>query len=173
MSRASPSSLHKIDSTDRSVGIDTDHDKIHNGERFTIFNESVLASAGILNILLVVPASVQTHLILTVSGTLGGVVRVFKGTTYSATGSAVTKFNKNDAYPTATGSSLFYTGPTITADGTQFAGLNFASGKNAGSDASFKAERVLGPDLTYLFRIVSDDNNNRVVTTFDWYEVSV
>jgi len=173
MPRPSPSSLHSIDHDDRSVGIDTDHHKVHEGERFTVYNKTVLALAGVLDILLVVPANIQSHLLFEVVGQRGGVVDVYRGTTVSANGSAIPKWNKSDEYATALGSATFYTGPTITDIGTQITALNFAVGRSAGGTASFAGERNLGPSLNYLFRVTSDAASNRVITTFDWYEHEV
>lgn len=173
MTAQNPNVQQKVDSIYRAVGIDTDHDKIHNGLIFTTFDRVTLGAAGIRNILIITPPTIQSHTLLSVSGLSAGTADIYEDATVSANGTALPKINKNRAYTNAIGDTLFYHTPTITGDGTLMDPYDFSSGKHAGGTTGFAAEWVLGPNKKYMVRIISDGASNRIIFKGSWYEVDV
>lgn len=171
----------KKDSSGRAINIDLVHDRIHNGESFSVFhNNSSLASGSTMNIYFKTDATASKapHIIASAYGSGEFDFEILEAPTVtSATGTTQVVFNKNrqssnvssvldnQASPVA-GSVMLDV--TTTADGTIIS-QDFLGANKDGGQATFENERVLKTDTAYVFRLTSRSASNRVHINLDWY----
>jgi hypothetical protein len=141
------------------AGIDTVHDRIHQGRYFSggYYNAAVANNASI-DLLLVLGAINNFHCVM--SGAAGGdsLLQIYENTTYSAAGTAVGMTNHNRS------SAKVFDGavtsmPTITAVGDQLNSTLFVPGgqkaQSSGGEGTFSSEFVLKLSTAYLFRLTN------------------
>jgi hypothetical protein len=156
------------------------HRMVHDGFAYHATGRvAALANAASLEVLFSVPADTFPHLnaaLITMSDSPCD-MEAFEGTTTSADGTAVTVFNRN-RNSTNTAAMTMFTGPTITADGTQIhdryipdqggVGTNNAGAVSPG----LGEEWVLKPSTKYLLRFTNNSGGAITVAfEFLWYEI--
>lgn len=165
--------------------ITTEHAWVHAGKGFVageLWNEGA-AIADNASVEVLIQAGNTMHVIANIVVGGDSEVRYFKGTTFSAAGTSLTAFNKNDNSTITSSSTITHT-PTLTADGTQFppkfipggtsggAGPGGGGGSLAGgSDGSFSSEFILKSGEDYLIRITNRANATITIgVSVEWYE---
>lgn len=151
--------------------IDYPHAEIHAGLHFFVKNWTDIASSSTYDILVVTPNTTKwPHLVFDFEFEAEANVIIYEGTTTSADGSSATSFNRNRNSATAA-TTLVYTGPTVTATGTQIAAYKAGSGKGAGGTVRASGEAIFKQNTKYLFRVTNDTtSNNWFDYIIDWYE---
>lgn len=151
----------------------TEHARIHEGKAFMagILDDAV-ADAASLEIL--IQAVNAMHVIFNVSASGDCEVHRFEGTTFSATGGALTAFNKNRFSAIESGGTIT-SAPTLTADGTELPPgfIPGGSGGNSlgGQDGGYEREIILASSTDYLFRMTNISGLAAIINgSIEWYE---
>ena len=139
--------------------IDTVHNRVHEGRFFSggYYNAAV-ADTATLDILIQSSATLSTH--MRFEGAAGGdaLLQIYKGTTFSAVGTAIPMSNHNDTSAKAFSGTVTHT-PTITAVGTALNDTKYVPGgqkaQSGGGAGSFGSEFVLAANTVYLFRLTN------------------
>jgi hypothetical protein len=101
------------------------------------------------------------------------VIEIFEGTTTSADGTPVTRFN-NDRDSSNTSELLAFGAPTVTADGTLMWATRIGSGSpvgSAGVSSEFSYKIIAKTNTKYLFRVTKQDTGDGYVDfDFFWFE---
>lgn len=157
--------------------IQEQHRLIHDGMMFHATGQAadVATPAGTYEILLDIPAGVYPHIQKVLWHIQGAPaeLKVFEGTTTSASGGAVTEHNTNRNSANAAG-MIVTTEPTVTGDGTLIHERYIpTSGKDVGQVAGTLFEEwIFKPSTKYLIRLT---NNSGAVCDLSWeiqwYEV--
>ena len=150
--------------------IDTGHKRTHLGQAFaTHHNSSNLADGSNINVQFETGA-VAPHLIMHISGKFDHDFDVLESPSTSA-GTAHVAYNKNRTSAT-TSTITVKTDVTISADGTNIAQNVVGEGQRMGGATDFEQEWILKASTTYVFRLTSRANSNRVHINLAWYEPS-
>ena len=167
-----------VDTGDRLVTTEIDHDNIHLGKNFRSWvNAGSIAAAGVFNVLIKTGAK-EVHWRQSNPKPTADKLRLqfFEDTTVSANGTALTLKNCNRQSAVTPQVTLFHT-PTITADGTQIAetylpGSTGTGGVRNGSELGQQAEWVLKSNAIYLIRYTNESSGASIINiNFDWYEI--
>ena len=154
------------------VFIDTIHNRIHRGQFFSLdqFNTG-LAAAGTIELL--VKVTTGAHVRLTAAAGGDARLQLFEGTTVSANGTPLTPVNRN-RFSTLAAVTQFYSGPTITADGTSLLDTLLPGGtggifSGGGGGETFE-EFILAPG-NYLVRLTNISGSTQPANVqVDFYE---
>jgi len=154
------------------VFIDTIHNRIHRGQFFSLDNfNSALANSGTIDVLVKVTTGVHVRAIASAGGDAR--FQLFEGTTVSANGTPATPVNRN-RFSALTAVTQFFTGPTITADGTALLDTLLPGGtggifSGGGGGQTFE-EFVLAPG-NYLLRLTNISGSTQPANVqIDFYE---
>lgn len=160
---------------DRASGIlstiEYEHQRIHEGEMFTVLEVTDLGNGATRDILVVSPDTVKwTHIVWEIEHELETTIQFYQGTTYSAIGTAVSSYNRNgNSNNVAT--TLVYHTPTITDVGTLIGTIQQGDGKKAGGSDRLSNEFILKRNCAYLVRVTNlTASNNLIFTKLNWYE---
>lgn len=152
-----------FDNNNRMVVLDALHHWVHKGYVYEITTENLDMDTNEIDNILIKTGTQPMHFFFEATA-FGGRVEIymFEDTVVSANGTEVTPFAFNREYSIAT-DAKFYTGPTITSDGTAFPKreiLAFAQGSGA-VNASVRAgaEILLAKNKNYLLRFKSTADN--------------
>ena len=153
---------------DSAVGalsvIEHEHHMIHEGDRYFSSNAVVLGSEGTKDYLIVAPASPATaHLSYEFDSTTTVRLDLYKATSVSDNGTALSTINRNQSF-TDTSLLSLYEDPAVTGVGTLLGSTYISSNK-------CMEEILLQPATTYLVRITEMTSNSAFMSAlFDWYE---
>lgn len=141
-----------VDDTDGSNALvveNVEHSRVHRGQMFSVDTvDLTLADAGVIDILMRVPAGKTAHLKSFIG--IGGDARleIFENPTTSADGSAQTVVNRNRA-SAITSNVLVFEGPTVGGTGTKIGDL-IVPGAAVPPDGEFVLD-----ENDYLFRLTN------------------
>ena len=166
----------KADSYGRQVGIEIEHQEIHEGNFYRMVSyDSDVDIATPKTWAITAPADKELHARVEMqSGPSGGVWTVYSDPTIDAAGTAIPIINQNTNSAKAT-TATAVEDCTTTDDGTLFdPDLQGASGANnrLGGDGSWRDEIVIAPGLTFLFRFTPAANDTKAVLKVLYYEVT-
>lgn len=170
-----------VDTANRTIGVDIDHDNIHIGKDFSSYiNFGSIAAGASVNILIVTPSDKEIHWRPSNPKPTADKLRIllFEGATVTAgnEGSPMPKINRQRILKTASGLGL-YSAPTIGADGTQIdgdflPGSTGVGGTREGSELSERSELVLDKSTKYILRYTNESSSASILNVrFNWYEV--
>lgn len=152
--------------------IDTAHAWGHRGKAFIVGGIFGPLATGIATDILIQTVNVM-HTKFNVAAAGDCEIHIFEGTTFSAAGAPLIKFNRN-RNSSIVSDSLISSAPTITVDGTPFpvGFLPGGSGGNAsgGQSVGFDNELVLAPATNYLLRVITRAVNIYIAPHIEWYE---
>ena len=161
-----------------AVSIDTVHDRIHEGQEFSISDRaSPVNIATPKKYLITTPnTGLRAHFVFRVHTEPGSRVQFFEDTTVTANGTAMTPQNNNRNRTKASQLSVFAY-PTVTADGTSLfddekGTAKIGSTKGVGLELSHANEIILKQNTKYELKITPLSNNTVASTQLDWYEVT-
>lgn len=152
------------------------HYQIHAGNAYMVgyvWNEGAEIADDATAQVLIQP-SAGMHLIFGVASGGDAEIRFYKGTTFSAAGTALSTFNKNEFSSNTSGATITHT-PTVTDAGTSFP-PQFIFGGTGGnafgvSDGSYDSEIVLSPTTDYLVSVTNRSGVAQVIAiSLEWYE---
>lgn len=155
---------------------DVAHENVHLGKAYycsVLWGDGAeIADNGTADVLLQIDAG--THVIYDVACGGNAEVYLYRNPTYSAAGTAISVFNKNEYSANTTANTITHT-PTITGTGTALPSRLLPGGnKTAGSggeDGSFNREIILMAGNDYLLRVKNISGAIQPVSvSFEWYE---
>lgn len=165
-----------LDTTSNALTvIDFEHSRIHNGKGFLANGKYTIANGATSYFLLKNPAASYPHLRqLGLTATAGPIdVYLFESPTTTADGTGLTEINYNRNSAT-TPNLQVYTGPTVSADGTQLEYLIVTGTKHdagTGSDGT-NTEFVLKPSTNYLVKLTNNSGSSADYSLkLFWYEI--
>jgi len=163
----------RIDWTYTMPLITYEHDAVHRD--VMIVGQMYLAGVtGAQNLLIKTPATLEVHLTIGVTSSVGARVQFFEGTVVSADGTAMLASRANRK-STKTITAETFVSPTVTTAGTELAGGYTAGGSggtaSGGSFVHKDAEWVLKAGTNYLIRVTPVASATLSVN-LGWYEVS-
>lgn len=150
------------------VTIETEHDKIHDGEHYNISGFETESVDGTIQLVTTTSTS-KVHMTFQVDSTAGINFQAYEGSFNISGGSAVTPIN-NDRNYTSASTLTVLKDPTIGDDGTLIFSTSVGSNRQSGF-IQREREIVLKTETRYTWRITSLDNNNVVSYVGEWYEV--
>jgi len=164
-------STNQIDNATNAVmTIDYSHHEIHSGSHFFHFENNLLGSGAVRDLLIITPDTARwAHFTHYHRSTGEANFALYENTVTSADGTALIGQNRNRNVVDASIVAISHT-PTITDVGDLICVGHFGSGNNKGAEARSEAEIVLKQNTKYLLRINSEVNSNDITTNLDWYE---
>jgi hypothetical protein len=158
--------------TSALVGITQEHHEIHEGDHYFYSDFTTLASAAVLDIVLITPDTTkQMHYIARFSSTLEISAELFRGITESGDGTPITPEN---SFQDSSNVALMQISrdPTVTDTGTRVRGHSGGTGGpfGVGSTANRANELILARNTKYLIRVISGANDNIIDWDILWYE---
>jgi hypothetical protein len=164
--------LHIVDGA--SDSIDFAHAKIHQGVSYTITKLLKNVANNAYADLHIITGDEQTHLTIVAQAEGKCYTLLYRGTTYSNTGTAVTVYNCDDSSANTTASTVKYA-PTITLVGTLLYEdfIPGGVGKNIfGADLESRHEYILRTFTDYLVRVQNASTVAIDISiTFNYYEL--
>lgn len=161
-----------------AVGIDTVHDRIHDGQAFSISDRATPVNiATPKKYLFITPnTGLRAHFIFSVHTEPGARIQFFEGTTVSANGTPLTPQN-NNRNSTNTALLSVFADPTVTGDGTSLFDREEGTAtvgptKGVGLELAHTNEIILKQNTKYELKITPLSNNTVASTELDWYEVT-
>jgi len=152
--------------------IDSIHEMVHLGKHFVHSAEDTVANGANLDHLLVTGGA-AAHLRISEIDITSAPFKIylFEGTTVSANGTQQAAVN-NNRLSTNTSNTQIYSGPTVTAPGTQLRYKLIPGTRQTGGDGTtYFNEWVLKPNTNYLVRITNASGTSATVgSTLEWYE---
>ncbi len=161
-----------VDKATRSiVFIDLEHQKIHEGNTFTILDIDDLGNAEVHDMLIVTPDTTKwAHMVWEIEHELETLIQFYTGATYSDIGIIAPSYNRN-GNSSNTATTLVYHDATITGVGTLIGTIQQGAGKKAGGSDRQANEFILKQNTVYLIRITNlTANDNLVFIRLNWYE---
>lgn len=165
------------------IVVDVAHHEIHCGDSYETSYIEDLGNAGVLDLLIVVPAEGiissleegsqqgvrQYHFKGTVTAEAEATLEFFEGVTTSALGSSLPVFNRN-RNSERTNFLGVYAAPTITNTDTRLVVAKIGSGRDMGGTATRSDEFILKDGSTYLLRVTNSlTTNNFIGLNIDYY----
>ena len=155
--------------------VGTVHHKVHEGNSYTFFHYSAdVDIASPLNVVMSI-GSEEAHMTTEVKTDGGGEYAIYESPTISVSGTPITVFNRNRTSANTAKTTVTY-GDTIGATGTKIASSYiFAVGggvTRVGGEVRTDTERILAPNIKYLFRFTPSADNTKVNVRTSFYEVS-
>jgi hypothetical protein len=166
----------KVDSYGRQVGIEIEHQEIHEGNFYRMVGyDADVDVAAPKTWAITAPANKELHArVVMESGPSGGIWAVYYGPTINATGTAVAIVNQNtNSIKVTTASAV--EDCTTTADGTLYdIDLQGSTGNQSrtGGDGSWRDEIIIAPSQTFFFRFTPAANDTKAVLKVLYYEVT-
>jgi len=165
----------EVDNSTHSMQtIEYSHHEIHAGSHYKAgFMNTDLDTDATVQLLFVTPNTTKwAHWTLTAQATGSAKIEVYEGTSVSANGTAVTRWNRN-RNSTNTSTTLVYHTPTVTTSGTKMITKYIGSEgfrSNIGGEHRGDSEFMLLQNTKYLLVLtaISDDIVGSVGG--DWYE---
>jgi hypothetical protein len=149
--------------------IQTEHHEIHEGNHYSICDSDVFSISDEIEFVITTPDTAEwAHMLFRANSTAGFTLEIFEGTNTVVGGTPVTPTN-NNRNSVNTSSLTVLQDPTSLVTGSSI--LKFGGGNNQRSGIVNRGdELILKRNETYLFRIISLNNNNTISYCGDWYE---
>lgn len=150
--------------------IDWAHHNLHEGKLFRSHYYEILNINDTIDVVLVTPnQDVEYHFegILSTSG--GALFQFFEGTQQGGDGTQRAVYNSNRQSNNSNTMHVFIN-PTITDVGLEIEGGYVGAGNTQGGIVRAEDEWDLNFNETYLLRVTSLGNTNRITIRLDWYE---
>lgn len=168
------SAIRQDASTEALINIDHAHHKVHSGSHYKAgYQDTSMVASDTIELLFVTPDTTEwAHWKLVAQSTGEVVVAVYEGTTTSANGTAITRWNRN-RNSVNTSSTLVYHTPTVTADGTKMVEKWIGSSgfrENSGGESRGDNEFILKQNTKYLVRLTAVSDDIKGAIGGDWYE---
>jgi len=165
-----------VDAATNSLNvIDYEHHEIHSGSHFYVSGFETVANGGYVNFSFTTPDTTEwIHMTFIISGTSQTELIIYEGAAVSG-GASTTPFN-NDRNSAHASVATISKNPTVNTVGTiiysESKGLVGATPRETGTAGLISRDReiILKQDTTYVFSIVSRDDDNIVSYVGEWYE---
>lgn len=172
-----------VDSGNRVVTTEIDHDNIHLGKDFKSWvNFGSISAGSSVNILIKTPLTHSIH--WRPDNPKPSVdklrIKIFRSPTIAedGEGTPLPRINQNDELRIES-TVLLFTGPTLTDDGTQIdedflPGSVGVGNAKSGSELDQGNEKVLDNDTYYLLRYTNESSSACILNSkFNWYEILI
>ena len=161
-----------IDVSKAQVGIDLRHHHVHAGDHFFLKDWVSVSGASATFDLLFKVGAIASHMMLHFLTQEEFSFVLYEGTTVSADGTAANVVN-NKRSSTVTPTTLVYTGPTVTAVGTQLIAGQLSSGAKVGAVSDFGEgdHLIFATSTNYLLRVIKTNSGTHFFDyQLSWYE---
>ena len=172
---AQPYKGHTDQESGARLTIETPHHEIHEGGSFCVCEAFELDTGVDREYLLVTPDTAKRiHMVISVLGSLDVDMDLYEETTL-ADGTGITARNRNRNASDSAALVVTHT-PTGSGDGNLLAATKIGSAAGggplggAGGEALARAEWLLKQNESYLLRVTSGSDGNRISLSLDWYE---
>jgi len=168
---------YSVDSnTLTQANIDYSHSKIHEGEHFFVSSYTELNSGGTFHIAAITPNSDKwVHFNFNIQGNLSTRSELFEDATISG-GTSVSPLNNNRNSNTSSDMSI-QKEPSVTSSGTLISDSNWgldtgggATTVRVGGGKRSEAELIFKSGTTYLLKVESFSDGNKINYDAFWYE---
>lgn len=150
--------------------VPSSHYRIHQGQAYsTHLNNSNLPLDSEIN-LAMQTGEKSVHIIFDVSGKFDYDFDVFEEPTFTG-GASQPSYNRNRVSSSISTATLL-NGVNITDNGLNISRDVVSGGQKIGGNLAFGNEWVLNPSTSYVFKLTSRANSNRVHLNLFWYEPS-
>ena len=167
----------RIDEFSTPVFINWEHHLVHTGEMFSCADYDVTVDNATPKYWLIkIPATVKTHIVISVSLSAAGLLELYKAPTISADGSELTSQNLNDGVSKNIYTKI-YKDPTISDDGTlleaERTGGYDEKKLNIAGKARQNTERIFNKSINYIIKVTPDGDSKTAAMYTEFYEEEV
>jgi hypothetical protein len=158
-----------------ALSIDSTHEEINIGNTYTANNYfSNVGDNNYADMHLIAGSTKAPHAQMFISTAGKSYIYLYRGATYSNSGTAVTIYNRNGESSNTTQSSVYYS-PTISNSGTMVYQALLPGGKGkatVGGQTSSKSEAIFKYSNDYLLRVQNvSGGNSDIAIEINFYEI--